>query len=46
VIIVHYPIDTEPTAEAVSKGRLARKILDRAELAGLFTIAIAAVLRK
>jgi magnesium transporter len=31
VIIVHYPIDAEPTAEAVPKGRLARKILGRAE---------------
>ncbi|MFZ0601037.1 MAG: CorA family divalent cation transporter [Roseiarcus sp.] len=31
MIIVHYPIDTELTAEAVPKGRLARKILDRAE---------------
>ena len=31
MIIVHYPIDTELTAEAVPKARLARKILDRAE---------------
>ena len=30
-MIVHYAIDTELTAEAVPKGRLARKILDPAE---------------
>ena len=31
MIIVHYAIDTELTADAVPKGRLARTILDRAE---------------
>ena len=31
MIIVHYPIDTELTAEAVPKGRTRAKILDRAE---------------
>jgi len=31
VIIVHYAIQTEQTAEGVPKGRLERKILDRGE---------------